>query len=140
MSSTVDGIKDNKDISELFKGKFEQLFNCVSYNEGEMKVLNKDINKAINSELLIEKETNKLLISPDLVEKGIAKLKNGKNDGSLPLTSENLIHATNIFHGHLSLLFSVMLRHGCSPDGMLMGTMVPLPKGRWNVYSDSKNY
>ena len=80
------------------------------------------------------------MISPELVEKGIAKLKNGKNDGSLPLTSENLIHSTNIFHGHLSLLFSVMLRHGCSPDGMLMGTMVPLPKGRWNVYSDSKNY
>ena len=33
-----------------------------------------------------------------------------------------------------------MLRHGCSPDGMLVGTMVPLPKGRWNDYSNSKNY
>ena len=49
------------------------------------------------------------------------------------------LHSTNILHGHLSLLFSVMLRHGCSPEGMLLGTMVPLPKGRWNDYSNSKN-
>ena len=45
-----------------------------------------------------------------------------------------------MFHGHLSLLFSTMLRHGHSPKGMLIGTMVPLPKGRWNDLSDSKNF
>ena len=33
-----------------------------------------------------------------------------------------------------------MLRHGHSPKGMLMGTMVPLPKGRWNDLSNSKNF
>ena len=33
-----------------------------------------------------------------------------------------------------------MLRHGHSPKGMLIGTMVPLPKGRWNDYSNSKNF
>ena len=33
-----------------------------------------------------------------------------------------------------------MLRHGCSPDGMLLGTMVPLPKGRWNDYCNSINF
>ena len=38
------------------------------------------------------------------------------------------------------LLFSVMLRHGCSPEGMLLSTMVPLPKGRWNDFSNSKNF
>ena len=83
---------------------------------------------------------NTLLISPDSIRKAIGSLKAGKNDRSLPLKSENLIYSTHIFHGHLSLLFSAMLRHGCSPEGMLMGTMVPLPKGRFNDLSNSKNF
>ncbi len=29
---------------------------------------------------------------------------------------------------HLSLLFPTMLRHGLTPDGMLKGTMIPIPK------------
>ena len=33
-----------------------------------------------------------------------------------------------------------MLRHGCSPEGMLLGTMVPLPKGKFNDLSQSKNF
>ena len=32
-----------------------------------------------------------------------------------------------------------MVRHGFSPEGMLTGTMVPLPKGRWNL-NNSNNY
>ena len=138
--SSVDGVQNNKDISELFKGKFDHLFNCVSYNKDELNILNNDINSIINSESLQTNNSNTLLIGPDLVKKGIANLKSGKNDGSNPLTSENLIYSTDIFHGHLSLLFSVMLRHGCSPEGMLLGTMVPLPKGRWNDFSNSKNF
>ena len=34
----------------------------------------------------------------------------------------------------------MMLRHGYSPHGMLIGTMVPLPKGRYNDISNSKNF
>ena len=138
--SSVDGIHDNKDIAELFKGKFNDLFNCVSYNEDEMSLLHKDINCRIKNESMPQNNSNTLLIGPNLVEKGISNLKSNKNDGNNTLTSENLIHSTNILFGHLSLLFSAMLRHGCSPEGMLLGTMVPLPKGRWNDYSKSKNF
>ena len=134
----MDGVHDNTGISELFKGKFDDLFNCVDFDKNDMNVLNDDINKAINMEPL--SDYNTLLISPEFVRKGIGNLKTGKNDGSLPLTSENVIYSTDIFHGHLSLLFSVMLRHGCSPEGMLLGTMVPLPKGRLNDLSNSKNF
>ena len=52
----------------------------------------------------------------------------------------SVIYSTDIFHSHLSLLFSVLLRHGCLPEGMLLGTMVPLPKGRRNNFSNSKNF
>ena len=98
-----------------------------------MNLLKGDIDRAIIDKVSRDDISNSLLINPDLVRKGISNLKCGKNDGSLPLTSENFLHATNILYGHLSILFSVMLRHGCSPDGMLVGTMVPLPKeeGGW---------
>ncbi len=33
-----------------------------------------------------------------------------------------------------------MLHHGTSPDGMLLGTMVPLPKGRWVNLSSSDTF
>ena len=32
-----------------------------------------------------------------------------------------------------------MVKHGVSPTGMLVGTMIPIPKSRWNQ-SDSTNY
>ena len=34
----------------------------------------------------------------------------------------------------------MMLRHGIAPAGMLIGTMVPIPKGRWNNIGLSDNY
>ena len=33
-----------------------------------------------------------------------------------------------------------MIRHSISPDGMLLGTMVPIPKGRWTNLCMSVNY
>ena len=140
LPSSVDGIENQKDIAGHFMEKFESLYNIVGYDQNEMNVLKNDINCAVNRECILNGSSNNLLINPDSIRKGINKLKLGKNDGSLPLTSENLIYATDIFHGHLSLLFSTMLRHGHSPKGMLMGTMVPLPKGRWNDLSNSKNF
>ncbi len=34
----------------------------------------------------------------------------------------------------------MMLRHGLSLDGMLHGTIVPIPKGRWANVSSSDNF
>ena len=138
LPDSVDGVQDSANISEHFKSKFDYLFNCVSYNVNDMNNLNDEITEAINSDPMLNQNT--LLISPELIREAIGNLKTGKNDGSLPLKSENLIYSTDIFHGHLSLLFSAMLRHGCSPEGMLLGTMVPLPKGRFNDLSNSKNF
>ena len=138
LPSSVDGVQDSTKISEHFKSNFDYLFNCVSYNKTDMSNLNDDITEAINRDSV--SNLNTLLIGPESIRKAIGNLKAGKNDGSLPLTSENFIYSTDIFHGHLSLLFSAMLRHGCSPEGMLIGTMVPLPKGRFNDLSNSKNF
>ena len=102
-----------------------------------------DINEAIsNTDSITRGNSGEqvLLIHPDEVKKAIGKLKSGKTDGSLPLLAENLIHSSDILYGHIALLFSMMLRHGYSPHGMLVGTMIPLPKGRFNDVSNSKNF
>ena len=41
---------------------------------------------------------------------------------------------------YLSLLFTAMLRHGSIPDGILLGTMVPIPKGGWTNLNSSENF
>ena len=41
LPKTVDEAQDPKSISDLFKDKFDQLYNCISYNEVEMRSLEK---------------------------------------------------------------------------------------------------
>ena len=138
LSSVVDDKQDPISIATLFKDKFENLFNSVPYSIEGLNELNNDIDHLINLNRDVNNSTA-LFFSPENVSKAISKLKVNKNDGSLPLTSDNILNSTNILNGHLALLFSAMVRHGVSPSGMLVGTMVPIPKSRWK-HSDSTNY
>ncbi len=70
----------------------------------------------------------------------IKKLKHSKSDGCTGILSNHIIHAGDRLACYLALLFTSMLRHGSSPDGMLLGTMIPLPKGKWINLSCSDNY
>ena len=67
-------------------------------------------------------------------------LKYGKGDGSSELLSDHLLYACDNLAVVLSVLFTMMSRHGIAPAGMLIGTMVPIPKGRWNKIGLSDNY
>ena len=134
----VDGKREPEEIAEVFKSKFSNVYNVVSYSQDDMNELNRDISTFINS---YEGEGEQPhLITPEDVKFGLSKLKMGKKDGWLQITSENLLHGSDLLHGHLSLLFSCMMSHGYSPGGMLVGTMVPLPKGRFAAKSKSVNY
>ena len=152
----IDEAQDPKSIADLFKNKFDELYHCISYEEGEMKNLENKIKESILSKCSHQNESNnitdnnsntlttlnqhKKILKPEEVRQAINKLKIGKNDGNLPMTSDNIIHSTDILCGHLSILFTAMLLHGVSPQGMLVGTMVPLPKGKRNDLNDSKNF
>ena len=54
--------------------------------------------------------------------------------------SDNIIHGSHILHEYIALLFSTMLMHGYSPHLMMIGTMVPLPKGKWTNLCTSDNF
>ena len=125
---------------ELFKDQFSNLYNCVSYDMNDMDVLLNDIDTLINDKCnycgsYIHGTHS---ISANDVKLAIGNLKTGKRDGSLHVMSDRIINACNSFNVHI--LFTMMFRYGISPDGMLHGTMVPIPKGRWANFSSSDNF
>ena len=74
------------------------------------------------------------------VSRAIAKLKCSKSDGSTDIMSDHILNGGDKLSVYIGLLFTAMLRHGMTPDGMLTGTMVPIPKGRWANLNSSDNF
>jgi len=68
------------------------------------------------------------------------KLKARKADGITNLMSDVLINSSPSMAVHISLLFSAILRHGVSPDYMLLATLIPIPKLTKKCLNDSTNY
>ncbi len=112
------------DIANLFTDKFCNLYNSVSYNNNEMNVLIKDIGKLIDSKC----NCGGFFIGAKDVGLSIKRLKPNKKDDSSEIVSDHIINACNSLSIHHAILFTMMLQHGLSPDGMLFGTMVPIPK------------
>ena len=61
---------------------------------------------------------------------GVQRLKLGKWDGEEGLNCNHIIHGPKILFVLLALIFNSMLVHCFSPDSMLVGTMVHIPKGK----------
>ena len=53
-----------------------------------------------------------------------------KSDNSEGLFSDHFIHGTHRFYVILSILFTSMLSHGFSPNSMILGTIIPIPKDK----------
>ena len=79
-------------------------------------------------------------ISPIDVINEVSHLKNGKSDGSEGLFSDHFLHATHRFYLILSILYTLFSSHGFSPDSMIMGTIIPIPKNRKQSLCNSSNY
>ena len=69
----------------------------------------------------------------------ISKLKHGKSGSIEQLSSDNFKNGTHILNVYISLLFTCMLTHGMPPSGLLLSTIVPIPKNKRGNLSDSSN-
>jgi hypothetical protein len=74
------------------------------------------------------------------VREAIQRLKNGKDDGNVELSSDYFIEAGNDFFVHFAMIFSAILVYGLVPDDFLVSTVVPLPKGHNANLFDSTSY
>ena len=130
----VDECMDDETIAEMFGSKYERLYNSVPYDVNEMN----DIK--VTLDLMLEKESCKYSVSVENVIDAISHLKRGKGSGSEELYSDHLINAPHLLYVMLSILFNAMLVHGFSPDSMILGTMVPIPKCKYKELDKSDNY
>ena len=135
MSSTVDGNDDCESIANIFSDKYSMLYNSVPYDTEEMK--------RIESEVLSRVQRcsdNNYCITVQDVMNAVTHLKIGKSDGSEGLFSDYFINGTRRLYVFLSILFTVFLCHGFSPDSMILGTMIPIPKDKKKSLCSSSNY
>ena len=63
-----------------------------------------------------------------------------KSDGKVSSMSNFIVYSAHILSVYLSLLFNSLIIHGFTPDEMLTGTIIPIPKSKRKSIHDSSNY
>jgi hypothetical protein len=134
--SNVDGLSQSEEIADLFARKYEDLYSCVSFNENEMASLQRDLNDKINVSGYNE---HCIMTVQDVVD-AVSRIKSGKHDGYLGLSSDHVKHACHELFIHLSMMFNALIVHGSITDDLSSSTVLPIPKGKNLNYSDSTNY
>ena len=74
------------------------------------------------------------------VMNAVTHLKNSKSDVYEGLSSDHFIHGNRHLYVLLSILFTLFLRHGFSPDSIIFGTMILIPKDKKKSLCNSSNY
>ena len=134
MACSIDGCYDNDDIVNVFSDKYMSLYNSVPFDSDDMCAIKSEISSRI------DKCSNGYSISTEDIVNAVTHLKCGKSDGAEGLYSDHFIHGTGRFYVILSLLFTLFLSHGFSPESMIIGTMIPIPKDKKKSLSNSSNY
>ena len=143
----MDTMVGDKNITELFGRKYNELYISVSYDRDEFLALQNE--NGCNIEMYcIDDNVNNIssnhvhthAINVEHVSNAITHLKSEKCDNFEGLTSDNFRNGTHLLNVYISLLFSIMLSHGTAPAGFLLSTMVPLIKNKRGNKCDSNNY
>ena len=131
--SHVDGVTGDDEISHMFSNKYQNLYNSVPYDKSEMNSIKCEIAKRLSEECVYK-------ISVADVVKSVNRLKLGKSDGEEGLNSDHIINGPHLLYVLLTNVFNCMVIHGISPESMILGTMVPIPKCKKKTLSCSDNY
>ena len=138
-SRMVDEVEGESEVCDLFKEKYESLYNSVSYDENEMKMFIQQVSAGVSRcKLNICCNHHTMYVSD--VRNAVRKLKCGKSDVNPMLSSDNFIHACTDLYVHLSLLLNMMFLHSVVTKEMLLSVIVPIPKNRKKSLGDSSNY
>ena len=131
---SIDGIVNEEDIARCFSLKYNDLYNSVPSDNGEMISIDTEINNRVK-----DGDTAYNICVDDTVN-GVRRLKLGKSDGEEGLSSDHIINGPRLLYVLLTMVFNSMLIHGVSPESMLVGTMIPIPKDRRQLRWTSDNF
>ena len=143
-SQCIDNVTGNENITQLFAHKYDVLYNSVCSNSDEMSNI-LDMNQADIESVCLDNDSHKMYklthtVSVKHIQDAIHKLQSAKSDCKEQLLSDHFINGTVRFFTLISLLFTCMLTHGVAPSGLLLSTMIPVPKSKRGGKSDSSNY
>ena len=131
--SVIDG--HDKDIPEYLASKYEKLYNSVD-DKDNLTFLKNDLESKINQDDIkfIDK------IDPDVLKSSARKLKPGKTDPKLKITSDFLVHAPDVVFQLLSLCLKSYMIHGHISDFLLVSMLIPIIKDKLGDITSSDNY
>lgn len=130
----IDGINTSDGIAQMFSDKYNDLYNSVPYDIGVIDVIKQKVNN------MLESSNDKCYINIDNIVDAIKHLKCGKSGGQEGIFSNHIIYGTHLLNVMLCLIFNTMLIHGYSPNVMLTGLLVPIPKDSRKSLCSSDNY
>jgi hypothetical protein len=110
-------------IAHFFTAKNEDLYTTVPYNCSDMD----SIRSGINSDFLSCGHNKDCIVSPKEVRLAIHKIKPGKNDGCIGLSSDYFINTCTDLFVHIAMLLSALLVHGTAPCDLSLSTVIPIP-------------
>ena len=135
--STVDSAVGCDKICDVFCNKYKNLYNSVSYDVNDMKGR---IDTSTHEQCHKGKCYSNHQVSVNNVISSVKHLKCGKHDGDLGYVSYHIVTASKKYYLILSLLFKTILTHSCVPSGLLLSTVIPIPKHKNKSLGDSDNY
>jgi len=132
VSNVVDGLSSASDIAESFAGKYSTLYTSVE----KMSKIRGELNERLHSPGSVQHS----VVSTGDVLSAFKLLKAGKGDGSFGLSTYHFIHACEELGTHVAMRFSALLVDGFAPKDMVSCTLIPIPKGKNVITTDSANY
>ena len=135
----MDNASVKDEICNLFKLKYETLYNSPAYNS---ETLGDQIQGAVSNKCATNCSSIQHLhsINPEMVTRASKKLKADSYDSVYDIQGYNLIHGTPRLYTLLSMCFSSFLSHGLTPSLLNSSYLVPIPKNCRASLSQSENY
>ena len=131
---------------DKFANKYEELYNSVRYEEQSFSSIICENTDDIKSQCIVSDVDSDCdiihthSITVQQIKCAISKMQSGKSDSIEQLSSDNFKNGTHMLNVYISLLFTCMLTHGIPPSGLLLSTIIPIPKNKRGNMSDSSNY
>ena len=125
----------DKDIVDLFSAKYNTLYNFVPFGNYDMLRIRSTIDHRLQNT-----RCSGYVIIPTDVSIAVDHLKSGKGDGFQEFCSDHFINGIKILYVFLSIIFTVFLSHGFTPDSFILGTKIPIPKDYKKYICSSSNY
>ncbi len=136
--NTIDDVQGVDEIANLFKEKYNTLYNSVSFDPLQMSDLVEETNCNIRD--LPNDYTTHDLFSVKDIDQCILLLKPGKSGGPSCYSSDHIMHGTQLLRSHITKLFNVMISHGFAPTDFRVSTLVPIPKNKRKSINLSDNF